>query len=199
MNRTKTVNKFLSIIMFSLLVSCFSCKKTTNQELRDQELSLRTGYIEKYHRNEIPVYRGVYVIPDKNQPKDQVKDAIVDKDVVRVYYEGYLLEQTKDGVNIKKERFDGNFDYKTGKEKYDPYTVTVVDQELHQSARTTEISGWHVALTHMHIGERAEVIIPSSQAYSIKGNGSIGPYQTLVFFMEVKEKASSSSEEPIVE
>ncbi|QZT37754.1 FKBP-type peptidyl-prolyl cis-trans isomerase [Halosquirtibacter xylanolyticus] len=199
MNRTIKLNRTFGFLMIAMLATFFSCKKTTNQELRDDELALRTGYIDRFHKGASAVFRGVYIFPDKDQPKDQLKEEIKDKDVVRVYYEGYLLENSANGVQLKETRFDGNFNYKLGTEKYDPFELTVSDKELYPSSYTKEISGWHIALSNMKVGERAEVVIPSSQGYSYRGSGSIGAYQTLVFFIEVKEKVGDSGKEPVIE
>ncbi|MDC1106811.1 FKBP-type peptidyl-prolyl cis-trans isomerase [Prolixibacteraceae bacterium] len=199
MNRTIKLNRTFGFLMIAMLATFFSCKKTTNQKLRDEELALRTGYLDRYHVGAEAVYRGVYIFPDKDQPKEEIKDVIKNGDVVRVYYEGYLLENGADGVQLKEKRFDGNFNYEMGTEKYDPFEVTVVDKELFPTSYTPEISGWHIALANMHVGERAELVIPSSQAYSYRGSGSIGAYQTLVFFIEVKAKVGDSGKEPIIE
>lgn len=200
MNRTKKINKVIGLVLLAFSTMFFSCSKTNNQKMRELELELRTGYIDRYHNGATPTDRGVYVFPDENQPKEEVsKELLKDGQIVRVYYEGYLLEKGDDGVQLKSERFDGNFDYKTGTQKYDPFQVEIVDQLKNPGKMSAVISGWQIALLNMHKGERAEIVIPSSQGYSIQGSGSIGPYETLVFFMKVEEIVETGKDEPIVE
>ncbi|MCT4672585.1 MAG: FKBP-type peptidyl-prolyl cis-trans isomerase [Prolixibacteraceae bacterium] len=200
MNNKKKLNKVIGLMVIALSTMFFSCSKTNNQKMRELELELRTGYIDRYHNGATPTDRGVYVFPDKDQPAEEVSDKkLEDGQTVRVYYEGYLLEKGDDGVQLKSERFDGNFDYKTGTQKYDPFQVEVVDQLKNPGKVSAVISGWQIALLNMHKGERAEIVIPSSQGYSIRGSGSIGPYETLVFFMKVEEIVETGNKEPIIE
>ncbi len=43
------------------------------------------------------------------------------------------------------------------------------------------IAAWPIAITHMHVGDTCEVIVPYSQAYGISGYGNIDPYSNLRF------------------
>jgi len=54
-----------------------------------------------------------------------------------------------------------------------------------QSQSTTD--GFATALQHMHEGDIWEVWVPYQLGYGISGSGSIKPYTTLVFQVEVKE------------
>lgn len=47
------------------------------------------------------------------------------------------------------------------------------------------INGWQVALTDMHVGDSADVIIPFYQAYGVNGNSSIPPYSNLKFSIKL--------------
>jgi len=47
------------------------------------------------------------------------------------------------------------------------------------------ISGFQVALTHMHVGDRVTVYIPWMQGYGNRAAGAIPPYSTLVFDIEL--------------
>lgn len=47
------------------------------------------------------------------------------------------------------------------------------------------ISGWRLALQYMKVGDKWEVVIPSSMAYGSTGKGSIPPYSTLNFEMQL--------------
>ncbi|QZT37753.1 FKBP-type peptidyl-prolyl cis-trans isomerase [Halosquirtibacter xylanolyticus] len=177
------------VILLGLFVSCESDDNAFEEleKLRKQEVALRTEYIDSNHKGAKPVYGGVYVLPDPNQPQEDVKEAIQHGDVVSVYYEGYLLEKGADGVKLKEKRFDGNFDYDTGSGKVTPFSLDVVDLEKYPNAASRVISGWQIALCHMHVGERAEVVIPSHHGYGSYPS-PIGSFQTLVFFLEVESK-----------
>jgi FKBP-type peptidyl-prolyl cis-trans isomerase len=47
------------------------------------------------------------------------------------------------------------------------------------------IDGWTEGLQLMHVGEKAEFVIPSDIAYGPQGRPGIPPYQTLVFEIEL--------------
>lgn len=47
------------------------------------------------------------------------------------------------------------------------------------------ITGWQIALTQMHVGDKWTVYIPWEVGYGKKGNGSIPGYSTLIFEMEL--------------
>ena len=47
------------------------------------------------------------------------------------------------------------------------------------------ITGWQIALTQMHVGDKWIVYIPWEVGYGKKGNGPIPGYSTLVFEMEL--------------
>lgn len=47
------------------------------------------------------------------------------------------------------------------------------------------INGWQVALTDMHVGDSADIIIPYYQAYGVNGSGSIPPYSNLKFSIKL--------------
>ena len=47
------------------------------------------------------------------------------------------------------------------------------------------ITGWQIALQHMHVGDTVQVLIPYDLAYGESGNGSISPYSALRFNMRL--------------
>ncbi len=47
------------------------------------------------------------------------------------------------------------------------------------------ITGWQIALTQMHVGDKWIVYIPQEVGYGRQGNGSIPGYSTLIFEMEL--------------
>ncbi len=47
------------------------------------------------------------------------------------------------------------------------------------------ISGWKIALSHMHAGDKWEIIVPSELGYGSRNNGEIPGNSTLVFEIEL--------------
>jgi peptidylprolyl isomerase len=47
------------------------------------------------------------------------------------------------------------------------------------------ISGWKIALSHMHAGDKWEVVIPAELGYGSRANGEIPGNSTLVFEIEL--------------
>ncbi len=47
------------------------------------------------------------------------------------------------------------------------------------------ISGWKVALSHMHTGDKWEIIVPSELGYGSRNNGDIPGNSTLIFEIEL--------------
>lgn len=47
------------------------------------------------------------------------------------------------------------------------------------------ITGWQIALTQMHVGDKWVVYIPWELGYGKQGNGNIPGYSTLIFEMEL--------------
>ncbi|MES2680483.1 MAG: FKBP-type peptidyl-prolyl cis-trans isomerase [Bacteroidota bacterium] len=83
-------------------------------------------------------------------------------EVVKVHYTGKLLDGTT---------FDSSI------ERGQPIEFPL--------GQTQVIPGWEEALMLMKKGGKAKVVIPSTLAYGPQGRGSIPPYATLVFEMEL--------------
>jgi FKBP-type peptidyl-prolyl cis-trans isomerase len=47
------------------------------------------------------------------------------------------------------------------------------------------ISGWKIALSHMHVGDKWEIVVPSELAYGPRTNGEIPGNSTLEFEIEL--------------
>ncbi|MFO7648222.1 FKBP-type peptidyl-prolyl cis-trans isomerase [Halomonas sp. 3H] len=82
------------------------------------------------------------------------------EDSVEVHYEGTLIDGTV---------FDSSY------ERGEPVSFRV-DQV---------IDGWQEALQLMSVGDTWEVVIPAELAYGAQGQGPIGPYETLIFRVEL--------------
>lgn len=90
---------------------------------------------------------------------------------VEVHYTGRLLDGTV---------FDSSV------ERGETYKFTLGAHQV--------IPGWEIALSKMHVGEKATVLIPSRLAYGERGNYSIPPFSPLVFDIELINIADAQAE-----
>ncbi len=81
-------------------------------------------------------------------------------DRVKVHYHGTLIDGTV---------FDSSVD------RGEPITFPV----------NGVIKGWQEALQMMHVGDKWRIVIPYDLAYGDRGAGSIKPYETLIFEVEL--------------
>lgn len=49
------------------------------------------------------------------------------------------------------------------------------------------ISGWNIAMEQMHVGDHVELIVPYSAAYGSQSIGTVKPYSTLRFDIELRD------------
>ncbi|XKE45657.1 FKBP-type peptidyl-prolyl cis-trans isomerase [Halomonas organivorans] len=82
------------------------------------------------------------------------------EDTVEVHYEGTLIDGTV---------FDSSY------ERGEPVSFRVGQV----------IEGWQEALQLMDVGDTWEIVVPSDLAYGPRGQGPIGPHETLVFKVEL--------------
>jgi FKBP-type peptidyl-prolyl cis-trans isomerase len=128
---------------------------------KNAEKGLLQKYLKDNKINTKPTASGLYYIEKVKGTGPQIHAG----SKVKVHYTGTLL-------NGKK--FDSSRD-RGGK----PLDVEV--------GKGNVIKGWDEALLHMAKGGRATLIVPSSIAYGEQEMGSIPPYSTLVFDIEVVE------------
>ena len=130
-------------------------------QMREQEANEGTAILEYVQKNNIkvqPTEEGIYLITSKKGTGAQPQDM----QTVKVHYTGKLLDGTV---------FDSSV------ERGEPYTFTLGAHQV--------IPGWEIALSKMHVGEKATVIIPSKLAYGERGNYAIPPFSPLVFDIEL--------------
>ena len=173
--------RFIQILFITtaVVLAFTSCKKTNNQELRDNEKELLKKYIAKYHSDADPKPSGLYYIEEV--AGDAAKDSIVAGDIVKVFYKGYLIEEN-DTVGIQ----DGYQFDSSG--TYEPFTFTVGAGQV--------ITGWDEAIKYMKDGGKAKWIIPSSLGYGSTTTGYIPRYSTLVFYVELYKVYREDDEIP---
>jgi FKBP-type peptidyl-prolyl cis-trans isomerase len=61
--------------------------------------------------------------------------------------------------------------------------------------RVGMIKAFGIVLPMMNVGSKWKVVIPPELAYQVRGQGPIGPNETLVFEIEMKEIVEQSAKE----
>jgi FKBP-type peptidyl-prolyl cis-trans isomerase FkpA len=171
---------FLIIALLSFVNS--SCNKATDQALRDQEKELLTKYIAKYHPTVTPKSSGLYYIETKvPAPTDTL---IKNGDVVKIFYQGFLIEEDSTGIKEEGSEFDTSGEF-------EPSSFTVGKGEL--------ISGMDEALTYMKDHGEAKLIIPSRLAYSSRSQAGIPAYSPLIFKIKIYKVYRSTDKWPTIQ
>lgn len=167
--------RILNLLLLVLFASWsfYSCKKTSSQIQRDEEVTHLQAYVKKYLPDIKPTSSGLYF--QKIKDGATTKDTIKNGDIVKVYYSGYLI-QTTDSIG-DGNFFDGTGDYHLQTGNYEPFTFTV--------GSTSVISGWNEAIKLMVEGERevARWVLPSRLAYSSQAQSGIPAYSPLLFYV----------------
>lgn len=127
--------------------------------VRNEERDLEK-YLANQNINERPRSSGLIV----QMLKEGKGPAAVPGKQVSVHYTGFLLDGTK---------FDSSRD------RNEPFSFILGQEQV--------IRGWDEGVKLLKVGDQARFIIPSYLAYGPKGagNGSIPPYSTLVFEVEL--------------
>ena len=128
------------------------------QESAAQEADKILSYVKDNNIKVSPTPEGLYIVTTKkgNGPLPQEMDNL------EVHYTGKLLDGTEFDSSIPRG---------------EPFTFTLGAHQV--------IPGWEMALSKMHVGEKATVLIPSNLAYGERGNYNIPPYSPLVFDIEL--------------
>jgi FKBP-type peptidyl-prolyl cis-trans isomerase FkpA len=174
---------FLIIIAITGTIS-YSCKKTTSQLQRDQEVDYIKKYVEKYLPGIKPTASGLYYKELFAGTDTLTKDSIKAGDVIKIFYKGYLIQDTV-GLGIKTGRiFDTSGDY-------EPFSFKVGGGAV--------ITGWDEAIRMMKDGGEAIWVIPSRLAYSGQAQNTIPAYSPLVFHVRIYAVIRSSYIPPVIE
>ena len=118
---------------------------------------------------------------------------------------GFLAENKKQpgvtelssGLQYKELRKGSGAHPKAGDTVVAHYTGTLIDGTKFDSSKDRNepatipldgvIKGWQEALPLMTVGSRWQIFVPPNLAYGVKGQGPIGPNQTLIFEIELLE------------
>ena len=128
------------------------------QESAAQEADKIQQYVKDNNIKVAPTPEGLYIVTTKKGTGPLPKEM----DNLEVHYTGKLLDGTVFDSSIPRG---------------EPFTFTLGAHQV--------IPGWEMALSKMHVGEKATVLIPSSLAYGERGNYNIPPYSPLVFDVEL--------------
>ncbi|MBN1198986.1 MAG: FKBP-type peptidyl-prolyl cis-trans isomerase, partial [Bacteroidales bacterium] len=133
-------------------------KEMEKLENKNQEAAKLNAYIKENNITVKPTASGLYYI--EVEKGTGVKAEPGKK--VKVHYTGKLLDGTK---------FDSSLD------RGEPFSFTLGQGQV--------IQGWDEGIGMMNVGGKAKLIIPSSIAYGDREMGTIKPYNTLVFDVEL--------------
>ncbi|MBD5268681.1 MAG: FKBP-type peptidyl-prolyl cis-trans isomerase [Bacteroides sp.] len=67
----------------------------------------------------------------------------------------------------------------------DSYSITTYGEGIYQTRPVNNITGFWYILTQMHIGDKVKCIMPAAAAYGNVAYGTIPPYSTLVYTIEL--------------
>jgi FKBP-type peptidyl-prolyl cis-trans isomerase len=128
------------------------------KKLESEELDLRNAYLLENYPDAQPTESGLFFISEKKGSGSKPETG----QKVKVHYTGMFLDGTK---------FDSSVD------RGQPFEFTLGQQQV--------ISGWDEGIAMMRKGGKAILVIPSDIAYGPSGRGSIPPFSTLVFEVEL--------------
>ncbi|MDR0970223.1 MAG: FKBP-type peptidyl-prolyl cis-trans isomerase [Lentimicrobiaceae bacterium] len=134
-----------------------SIEEAKNKQIAEMEAVLAT-YIKENNINVKPTKSGLYFIEQKVGKGKKPKEG----EVVEVHYTGRLLDGTV---------FDSSYD--RGK----PIDFTLGKGQV--------IAGWEEGIAMLRKGGKAQLIIPFHLAYGERSAGSIPPYSSLIFDVEL--------------
>lgn len=153
----KTKYSIIFITAFLSLLFTTSCKKDSDEDLKKKEEAELQKYLDDNNITTQPEASGLYYI----ETTAGTGDNPVPGNTVSVHYTGMYLDGTV-------------FDSSVGRNPID-FTLGVGQV----------IAGWDEGIALMKKGGKATLIIPSNLAYGPTGRGSIPPYSTLVFDVEL--------------
>jgi FKBP-type peptidyl-prolyl cis-trans isomerase len=129
-----------------------------NTRLKSDDMAQLTSFLEDNYPDATPTESGLYYIRTK---KGSGKKP-VEGQTVSVHYTGKLLDGTQ-------------FDSSIGRGKPIEFPI----------GQGRVIKGWDQGIAMMRKGEKGVLIIPSELGYGSRGSGSIPPFSSLVFDVEL--------------
>lgn len=155
-NKFRFFTILFSVIFFSITtISCSDDEEDSRIEAEKVQLE---NYLTLNKITQTPKESGLYYIETQAGTGDNAETG----KRVSVHYVGKFLNG---------DIFDSS------RERNEPFHF--------QLGQGRVIEGWDEGLTYMKKGEKATFIIPSKLAYKDRGAGSIPPYTTLIFEVEL--------------
>ncbi len=156
------------IIAFTILSLTSSCLKIEQEEVptREEEQVLLKQYIHQLRENENVVDStdlGVYYVT----LEEGTGRFPAYGDTLSVIYAGYFINGLM---------FDSSFWHESADSTY---TFVLGEQDF--------IPGWEDGMSVINKDAKVQLIVPSDLAYGSNGAGLIGPYQTLIFVIKMKD------------
>lgn len=153
---------FILILGTALLVGCSKKQEESTTQVPDNETQVE----QPGSRGPETLSEDAYKVTASGlryailKPSDGPQPKRGDK--VIVHYEGWLTDGTK---------FDSSYD------RGQPIMFVLGQGQV--------IPGWDEGISLLHVGERAQLILPPELAYGERGIGPIPPNATLIFEVEI--------------
>lgn len=154
----------LPVLVIAIIAILSSCKNNDFGKQRRIELQTLKEYIQANYPDSLPKPSGLYYI--ELEPGD-TSDTVKVGDVVQIYYATWLIDSTL---------IDESAGYLLG-QRYEPFEFTV--------GSGGAIQGLEEAVTYMHPGGKANLVIPSEIAYGQSGSYSVPGFTTLLMQVEM--------------
>lgn len=180
-------NYLVLLVIAALVINISSCKKDSLDSLREDEVLKLNKYITD---NNLATYKdstGIYFKKLVTNPDASAK-TITSKYIANLYFNITLINPndtvftTEDGLGHNYETFSFHVDVSN----------TTINKSYVQ-----QISGLHIGLKKMKVGEKAFMVIPSELAFKAVDNSTIGipRFSTLLATVEVKSVVSPEEQE----
>jgi len=158
------INLGLALLMAVFLASCFdnSLDVPDQENTEAIEMQLLQNYLDTLNMSyDVDTTElGVYYIVIEEGEGDYPKDG----DTLTVGYTGYLINGFLfDSSDIYYD--DGKWEFVVGD--------------------STIIEGWNNGIKNINEGGLIQLIVPSKLAYGSEGHFNVGPYETLIFVVEL--------------
>ncbi len=148
--------------IFLLLISAIfitSCKSDAEKKSKDELNKLET-FIQENYPDATKTSSGLYIVWNEHG----TGKAVVTGNYINVTYVGKFLDG---GIFDASANHNGTFQFYVG--------------------QGNVIRAWDQAVQQCKIGDKITLITPSSMAYGSMGNGTIPPYTSLVFDIDILE------------
>jgi len=178
------MKQILYILGLAILLSGIytSCKKDSLLAMQQNETNLLDKYVKD---NNLAAYKDVSGIYFKLTAPQSADTLIRSKFKVMLQYNIFLMDSTK--VFSTEDKLGHTYEE-------DPFYVDISTTTIDANPVQT-ISGMHLALKKMHIGDRAFIIIPSELAFKAVDNSlilGIPRFSTLLVYVYAKSGYDTS-------